>query len=270
MRIDLAYPKPQRKTYVPVGRCIYCGKGPSAGKLSKEHIIPFGLSGTLILPQASCASCSKITCEIERFYLQRMIRDARIHLNLASRRMRRNKRQPPPLLIGRRILDSTSIRWDEVPKEQHPYWLPTCGFAPAGLLTNADPNHKPLVEMCLLPGQDWQARWGLQSPNSQLQMFIDSTRYARLLAKIAHAFAVATQGVDGFEPLLRDIILDNADMAHRYVGGVERDFDDRSPAPTVLHSIGLGNSAEFVLVRLRLFSFIAGTPSYVIVAGRKA
>jgi hypothetical protein len=196
-----------------------------------------------------------------------MIRDARIHLNLASRRWRRNKQLPPPLLIGRHVSANT-IRWDQIPKEQHPYWLPTCGFAPAGVLTNADPNFRPLVEMCLLPGHDWQARWGLQSHNAQIEMFVDSRIYARMLAKIAHAFAVATFGLDSFEPFLPNVILGHSDAGHHYVGGVEREMDNRNRVATILHSIGSERHNEWLIVRLRLFSFIEGTPNYVIVVGR--
>jgi hypothetical protein len=267
-KIDLSYPVPERKTYGPIGQCIYCGVGSDTGKLSKEHIIPFGLSGTLILPQASCNSCRTITGALEGVYLQRMIRDARIHLNLASRRKRRNKQPPPPLLIGRRMQGAASVRWDQVPKEQHPYWLPTCGFAPPGILSNSEPSIEPLVEMCLLPGHDWQARWGLQSPNVQVEMFVDSKIYARVLAKIAHAFAVATMGLN-FDSFLPDIILDKSSVAHHFVGGVERESDDRSAIPNVLHSIRLERNAEFLMVRLRLFSFISGTPNYLVVVGRE-
>jgi hypothetical protein len=46
--------------YAPVGRCIYCPDDGSAG-LGDEHIIPYSLNGTQILPQASCRKCEKIT-----------------------------------------------------------------------------------------------------------------------------------------------------------------------------------------------------------------
>ncbi len=46
--------------YAPVGRYIYCPDDGSAG-LGDEHIIPYSLNGTQILPQASCRKCEKIT-----------------------------------------------------------------------------------------------------------------------------------------------------------------------------------------------------------------
>jgi hypothetical protein len=52
------------KTYGPVGRCIYCYDGTSI--LGNEHIIPFSLNGTHILPQASCLKCAEVTSQVER------------------------------------------------------------------------------------------------------------------------------------------------------------------------------------------------------------
>ena len=43
--------------YKPVGHCIYCG---ATEDLGKEHILPFGLSGSAILPKSSCRSLSLI------------------------------------------------------------------------------------------------------------------------------------------------------------------------------------------------------------------
>jgi hypothetical protein len=48
------------KRYAPIRHCIYCGA--YSKHLSKEHIIPFGLTeDSLILPKASCLSCRDIT-----------------------------------------------------------------------------------------------------------------------------------------------------------------------------------------------------------------
>jgi hypothetical protein len=46
------------RKYHPIGHCIYCG---GTSGLSREHILPFGLSGTAELPEASCERCRKIT-----------------------------------------------------------------------------------------------------------------------------------------------------------------------------------------------------------------
>src|SRR5215467_13531941 len=51
-------------TYPPVGRCIYCPDGAGEGD---EHIIPYSLNGTQILPRASCHDCERITSYIDGF-----------------------------------------------------------------------------------------------------------------------------------------------------------------------------------------------------------
>src|SRR5260370_30199329 len=42
-----------------VGRCIYCGA--TKGKLTEEHVSPFGLNGCVTLLEASCLDCNKVT-----------------------------------------------------------------------------------------------------------------------------------------------------------------------------------------------------------------
>gem|GEM_PF-1646012 len=62
------------KSYRPVGRCIYCGSPEwSAGqvrKLGDEHIIPEGLGGKLLLPEASCKDCEGLTSKFELEWLR--------------------------------------------------------------------------------------------------------------------------------------------------------------------------------------------------------
>src|ERR1700733_7626443 len=55
--------------YDPVGSCIYCGRTTlphGVDRFTDEHIIPLGLGGTRILPEASCVKCQRtINREIE-------------------------------------------------------------------------------------------------------------------------------------------------------------------------------------------------------------
>src|SRR3712207_8495388 len=63
--VSLAFPVMSRPPYPPVGRCIYCDAEryapDSARGLAEEHIIPYGLNGDLVLPEASCRRCERIT-----------------------------------------------------------------------------------------------------------------------------------------------------------------------------------------------------------------
>lgn len=266
LKIDLRYPTPERRTFKPAGVCIYCGSGPGIGRLTREHIIAHGLSGTLILPQSSCPSCSRITGGIEGFYLQKMIRDARLHLKLASRRHRRDKSPPPQLAVNRIIAPGLFIPI-QVEPEKHPYWLITLGLAPPGAVIGADDNYAPLIEHQMIPGDNWSERWG-QYKGISVEYQVDANLFARMLAKIAHSFAVAVLGPNGFAPTLPPIILGTDPKHAKFVGGLGLEDDDRTARPGVLHSIAASWESGWFIVRLRLFSFLDGSPSYVIVAGR--
>src|SRR5262245_46504142 len=101
-------------TFAPVGKCIYCGT--TEGQLTKEHIIPFGLGGNWILPQASCSTCSGITRDVEQFCLRPMLGPFRIRLKLPTRRP---KERPTILPLEYVRTDGVRER-STVPAEEFP------------------------------------------------------------------------------------------------------------------------------------------------------
>jgi len=87
-----------------------------------------------------------------------------------------------------------------------------------------------------------------------------------MLAKIAHAYAVAELGLDSFTPFLSDIILNKSPMyIGHYVGGLRHDEkgDD-------LHHIEISNfgAKRYVVVEIRLFANRT-LPLYVVVVGER-
>jgi hypothetical protein len=73
---DRFYPSPHR--------CIYCGR--KAGKLTKEHIIPFGLAGdALVLRKGSCRKCADETKKHETSVLRHMWWPFRTHIGIPTR-----------------------------------------------------------------------------------------------------------------------------------------------------------------------------------------
>ncbi|HEY6252464.1 MAG TPA: hypothetical protein VI685_21115, partial [Candidatus Angelobacter sp.] len=79
-----------------VGRCIYCGT--AEGKLSEEHITPYGLSGRLTLLDASCECCAQKTSGLENTVLRKMFFAARAALGTLTRRPK-DRLKPQPMLI---------------------------------------------------------------------------------------------------------------------------------------------------------------------------
>jgi hypothetical protein len=96
---------------------------------------------------------------------------------------------------------------------------------------------------------------------------ITSEPFCLMLAKIAHAYAVAELGLDSFTPCLQQMII-RRDLTDRplLIGGGGGD----EPPAGVLHDIAIDCSPHTppgaVVVRIRLLAAI-GTPTYYVVAG---
>lgn len=90
----------------------------------------------------------------------------------------------------------------------------------------------------------------------------------RTLAKIAHSFAVAELGTEGFTPVLNKMIqTHNLSDRPLYIGGGSGD----EPPSQHLHDVRFATDAQnsdFVEVEVRLLG-VLGTPTYSIVAGVK-
>ena len=88
-----------------------------------------------------------------------------------------------------------------------------------------------------------------------------------MLAKIAHAFAVAEKGLGSFVPFLTPIIC-NADTSNsvQYIGGLPQ----VGPAAAGLHELSFASCdcPEIVAVRIRLLAPLE-TPTYYVAVGRR-
>jgi hypothetical protein len=88
-----------------------------------------------------------------------------------------------------------------------------------------------------------------------------------LLAKIAHAFAVAKIGLANFTPALKPIIIQN-NLSHcmHYIGSANKDEAPENKLHK-LNILGFNNvDAIFVIVRLLCK---LGTPTYIVAVGTR-
>ena len=104
--------------------------------------------------------------------------------------------------------------------------------------------------------------------NRQHSIRTQPIQYARLLAKIAFAYAVAEYGLDGFTPTIQSVILGHSDDCFAVVGGT---LDVRAAIPGGDHITNLllrfrSPTRAFLVVELRLFSQMT-TPEYHVVVG---
>jgi hypothetical protein len=250
-------------TYDPVGACIYCGT--CEGQLTREHIIPLGLGGNWVLPQASCNACAAITRDIEQFCLRPMLGPFRIRLKLPTRRP---KERPATLPIEYVRTDGERER-SSVPSEQFPGVCFGFRWPAPGLLRGQPPTENFEGDLVVRYIESEMRVHATPDRRKVKLGAINMLLFARMLAKIAHSYAVANLGLNAFTPLLPDLILGKSAVAPWLVGG---DTSGSVPATQQdLHSVYLQNcmtaGVEYTLVAVRLFGFV-GMPRYHVVVGK--
>lgn len=173
----------QTERLKPVNECIYCGAKPGPEcSLSDEHVIPYGLNGTLLLPKASCQSCAQVTGEFER----RCLRDG-FGLYRAKREFRTRRKQHPDEI---EVISS-------VPADKRSRRLVSVRDVPLVLAMPLYPA--PSIASGV---ESWRAGkpievW-VRAPRGAPRVFGDSGMkltvpmypFARMLAKIAYGFYV--------------------------------------------------------------------------------
>jgi len=208
--------KPIFTTYKPVMRCIYC-RTPHAKEapLGKEHIVPLSLNGTHILPRASCTPCSKITHDFETTCARTMFGKLRIALNAPSRRPHlRPETLPVHFKLGayRHTVDVVSKDYPLIAFGLPEYDMPL-------RLTEEASAEFYKVRWRTYHGLKRNAPALTYSAGLEIPVHIDPVAFNKLLAKIAHGFAVAEFGLDAFDWLLPPYILGTATDIFSVLGG---------------------------------------------------
>jgi hypothetical protein len=118
----------------------------------------------------------------------------------------------------------------------------------------------------------WMNDLSLSNADELLSPALDTVKFCQFIAKIGHAFAIASLGTDMFEPLLPSFIRRRFSRTEQYpdcyhlIGGHSKRY-----APgTALHELGLAFTQRsgrwFLSVQIRLFANL-GTPVYLAVVG---
>jgi len=258
----------------PVGRCIYCGLDGGPEGLSDEHIVAFCLGVNAYLPQASCLACAKKTSYLEGYAGRQIFGPLRVHFRIQSRR---KKIELAPLDVAFQTDQGEEIR--RLPRERLPPILSLPILEPPGLFHDRAPspiennlwwtwvadNREAYMKEFLKPGDQ---HWEIRRSDKPIV-------FARMLAKIAHALAVARLGVDSFKPFLPPLILGENDNAAYLIGGAAPPTDPLPAIPysdkTHHHTLTLTmmsspGKPDLIVVTIRLFLHI-GSPTYYVIAG---
>jgi hypothetical protein len=259
------------------GRCIYCSV--TCEELTDEHVIPYALGkNALVLLKSCCTSCQKAIQPYEQHVLRRQLGNFRAQVGAPTRR---KKDRPTEINydfvevddkdkilrgLGSRKVDTENAPlclnlWASPPPR---IALPNAAKVGSGRLWTCS-EREILNLMCREVGEANGAK--------RVAVFlgdIDRTKYLRSLAKTAHAFTCAKLGIDGFNPLLHDIILCRNDDVSYYVGDMdERDVPEISNDHSLRIFLGVpeeGPIAGYIVVSVQLYPEL-GSPVHIIVVG---
>lgn len=261
-----------QRNHVHVGVCIYCD---STEGLSKEHSIPYGLAGNIVLGKASCEECRRITSGIETRILRQTMGHLRAVLNLPTRHPE-NRPDAVPLVF---------IRGDIRSEEQ----VPLGDAIPALVLPELGP---PAVLRGLRHGQglepgafiakvhlveerrtDENVQRILTKYNAdaiEIPFEIKHDDFLRFIAKIALCKAVFAYGYYNFERIYIKSAILGRDLPEHWVGSdghysiyLDGGFDDSAHVSATMRPKG----GREVWVRVKLWNKSL-TPEYIVVVGR--
>jgi hypothetical protein len=256
------------RTYDPVGRCIYCPRTAEIPKeLGDEHIIPLSFAGRRILPAASCRHHERVTTQFEDHCFKGMMETARDHMGLRGRQKIKGRNKL-------RVLFNDGTRSEPIPLHEHPSALiiPVMPVPTVYFKSHETEDLPPAVRISITAmGQDIMERARKIGKEINLTRGLSALQFYRLIAKIAHSFAIAELGFT-FEPYLINLIETKPPMfASHLVGG---GLVDDPPPGTHLHEIDFAPSLEgpvgdeLIMVRVRLFANLGGPNHYAVVGSR--
>ena len=257
-----------------IGHCVYCSNDGSSEKLTDEHIIPLSFGGYQYLGAASCRQCRDETHAFEGQCCNTMFKALRVHRAI---RTRRPKKRPThlPVLVG---VTPHGAPFEEIPVDHAPEFAQFPIFGPPLILTNEysfDRVDYQGAVVCLTTKDAKARQQQLQAegrPGALAYAEIPLGQFMRALAKIAHCYVASQVGLNGFRPLLQDVILGREHPPY-YVGGKgSLPLFVPDPGPNAGHQIYAMTltirEVDYIAAQIRLFSDLRPvTPIYLIIVG---
>ncbi len=257
-----------------IGHCVYCPNDGSSEKLTDKHVIPLSFGGYRYLGAASCRECRDQTHAFEGQCCGTMFKALRVHHGI---RTRRPKRRPThlPVLVG---TTPYGAPWEDIPIARAPGFAPFPIFSPPQVLTSEysfDRVDLQRVVFCLTTDDAIERQRQLVAegrPGALAVAGIPLGSFLRTLAKIAHCYVVSQVGLNGFRPLLQNVILGKGYPSY-YVGGMgSLPLLVPNPGPdkdNQIHPMTLTiREVDYIAVQIRLFAYLRPvTPVYSVIVG---
>lgn len=249
----------KESTYI--GRCIYCDT--TEGKLTEEHISPYGLNGLITLLDASCSDCAKITSQIEFHVLRSMFGAARAELGYRTRHKKKADDLFPLTVVRDGVKTTQEVQLNDALKIIE---LPIFK-APAALDGRAFQSGIECIskDQFVLVEQRQNLAERLRV-DEVCPPDCDPNIFARFVAKCSYGYAIERYGFTAFQSIyVRSAILGKTSDIGRWVGSPDtRELPIRntpmSSGFTILND-------DDVLVRIKLFPRFDGA-EYVTVVGK--
>lgn len=260
------------KRFSPVGQCIYCGALGTDVDLTDEHIIPFALAGDTILPKSSCKDCARVTgAVVEQQVLRRMFGVVRAQRDLPTRRPRER-----PTLYKLEVDLGTTKEEREEPLRFRPRVFSIPMFPFPTILSDMAADESGQISGITLwtvsarEDIDATAKRHPDGKRFTVRAELPFALFARMLAKIGHAHAVAEYGMGSFVPLLPPLILGRTlnDSFNHLVGSTTL-IPPKEREMSRCHLIRMRTiktGTEYLVAEIRIFGDL-GMPVHLIVIG---
>ncbi len=244
--------------------CIYCN---STMQLSKEHVVPFALGGTLVIFNGSCEACREITQKFENASLnQGSMREARYVSDIQSRTKHASAKKKVAVSLIRNGVEFV----ENFATEDLPILLSLPCFSSPAIFDSRPDTRIELAGWATLSfGPDLQ---GFLKDAGVTEMRSEETKkspvaFAQMIAKIAYGFAWCHGILELLEesPELVKAFMTNPNELGRFVG---------TKAPPFRQFPGFDFRIEYqyepalriVYAEIQVFPD-AATPTYIVVIG---
>lgn len=251
------------KVYRPVGMCIYCD---SKESLTDEHIIPLALGGTARLPKSSCRNCAKITGKFEQSVLRGVLWPIRVATKMPSRTEHSEAPQSRTIEVtdAAGVVSQREVAFGEMPfTVTFPLLSPTPRHQMAGVRVGGVATYSIGGSV-----EDLLAKLGVKS--IKVSEKLDPTSFARMLAKIAYAGAVAQGARFVGKPYVLPGIRGESEDIGKWVITLPKPYEKH---PGHLHRVsfhkerfGIRPEPDYV-AEVQLWSNY-GTPHYGVILGQ--
>jgi hypothetical protein len=202
----------------PINKCIYCG---STEKLTDEHIIPYGLKGTWVLPKSSCLECNKITSKFERIVLQDELGAVRYKGDFPSRHRSGSHRH-----LNIQYEKNGSINDVQVEKEDYVTILSLPEYSRPGYFRKENKSSVQISAMNpVIIGDLWRITQKLSTKTIRVTTKMKGTSFERMLLKIGYSAAIAEFGMNIFSKIfvLPSIMGEKNDVG-LWVGSIDNSY----------------------------------------------